>query len=147
MTQYWLLKTEPSTYSIADLEREGRTTWDGVKNALALIHLRAMRPGDGLLLYHSGKEKAVVGRARVRLRAPDGGKVDRGGRALRGAAPGAGHRSARIKAEPDLAGLPLIRNTRLSVMPVTEDEWEAVHRLAGAGGGEGQALPKISRKR
>ena len=65
MPQYWLLKTEPSTYALADLEREGRTTWDGVKNALALIHLRAMRPGDELLIYHSGKEKAVVGRARV----------------------------------------------------------------------------------
>ena len=146
MTQYWLLKTEPSTYSIADLEREGRTTWDGVKNALALIHLRAMRPGDGLLLYHSGKEKAVVGRARVDS-APRTEETStvvdvRFEAQLRRPVT-----LAALKAERDLAGLPLIRNTRLSVMPVTEDEWEAVHRLAGAGGEEGQALPKISRKR
>ncbi|HOX20626.1 MAG TPA: EVE domain-containing protein [Gemmatimonadales bacterium] len=146
MTQYWLLKTEPSTYSIADLEREGRTTWDGVKNALALIHLRAMRPGDGLLLYHSGKEKAVVGRALVdsapRTEGTSTAVEVRFEAQLRRPVT-----LAELKAERDLAGLPLIRNTRLSVMPVTEDEWEAVHPLAGAGGGEGQALPKISRKR
>ena len=129
MTQYWLLKTEPSTYSVADLERDGRTTWDGVRNALALIHLRAMRPGDGLLLYHSGKEKAVVGLARVDSAPRTEGRstvvdVCFEARLPRSVPLGA------MKGSPALAGLPLIRNTRLSVMPVTEDEWEAIHRLA-----------------
>lgn len=128
MTQYWLLKTEPSTYSLDDLERDGLTTWDGVKNALALMNLRAMHPGDGLLIYHSGKQKAVVGRGSVASAPRTDGKVTvvdvrfeaRLGRPVT---------LAEIKAAPALAGLPLIRNTRLSVMPVTEEEWEAVHRL------------------
>jgi predicted RNA-binding protein with PUA-like domain len=129
MPQYWLIKTEPSTYSLSDLERDGRTTWDGVKNALALIHLRAMRPGDGLLVYHSGKEKAVVGRASV-VAAPctDGGAtvVDvRFEARLPAPVP-----LAVMKAAPGLVGLPLIRNTRLSVMPVTPDEWELLLRLS-----------------
>jgi predicted RNA-binding protein with PUA-like domain len=130
MTQYWLLKTEPSTYSLDDLERERHTTWDGIKNALALINLRAMHPGDGLLIYHSGKEKAVVGRGSVASAPRTDGKVSvvdvrfeaRLGRPVT---------LAQIKRAPDLAGLPLIRNTRLSVMPVTEEEWEAVQRLGG----------------
>jgi len=129
MPQYWLLKTEPSTYALADLEREGRTIWDGVKNALALIHLRAMRPGDELLMYHSGKEKAVVGRARVDAPPRTDGKatvVDiRFEGRLSVPVP-----LAAMKADPALAGLPLFRNTRLSVMPITPDEWEAVLRLA-----------------
>ena len=61
----WIVKTEPSSYSWGDLEREGRTVWDGVKNAQALIHLRAMREGDQVLVYHSGDDKALVGLARV----------------------------------------------------------------------------------
>ena len=133
MPQYWLIKTEPATYSLADLERDGRTIWDGVNNALALIHLRAMREGDELLIYHSGKEKAVVGRARVDAPPRTDGKatvVDVRFEA-RLSAPVL---LAAIKTEPALAGLPLIRNTRLSVMPVTADEWEAVNRLARRAG-------------
>ena len=129
MPQYWLLKTEPSTYSITDFERDRRTTWDGVTNALALIHLRAMHPGDGLLLYHSGKEKAVVGRGSVESAPRTDGKVTVVDVRFEARLP-APVTLAEIKREPDLAGLPLIRNTRLSVMPVTADEWEAVHRLA-----------------
>jgi predicted RNA-binding protein with PUA-like domain len=132
MPQYWLLKTEPSSYSLDDLERDRETTWDGIRNALALIHLRAMRPGDGLLIYHSGKEKAVVGRGSVASAPRTAGKatvVD-----VRFEARLARPVSlAEIKQEPALGGLPLIRNTRLSVMPVTADEWEAVHRLARNG--------------
>jgi len=133
MPQYWLLKTEPSTYSLDDLERERRTTWDGIKNALALIHLRAMHPGDGLLIYHSGKEKAVVGRGSVESAPMTEGKatVVSVRFEARMAAP---LTLAQIKREPDLAGLPLIRNTRLSVMPVTAEEWEAVLRLARLAG-------------
>ena len=61
----WLLKTEPDTYSFADLQREKRTTWDGVANAVALKHLRAMTKGDEVLVYHTGKEKRVVGLAKI----------------------------------------------------------------------------------
>ncbi|HSD31720.1 MAG TPA: EVE domain-containing protein, partial [Gemmatimonadales bacterium] len=62
---YWILKTEPSTYSFADLRKAKITVWDGVKNPLALKHLRTMQVGDEVLIYHSGGEKAAVGTARV----------------------------------------------------------------------------------
>src|SRR5258708_40255813 len=65
MPGYWLVKTEPSTYSFDDLNREGVATWDGVKNPVAMKHLRAMRPGDEVLIYHTGNEKSVVGVAQV----------------------------------------------------------------------------------
>lgn len=130
MTQYWLLKTEPSTYSVADLERDGRTTWDGVKNALALIHLRSMHPGDGLLVYHSGKEKAVVGRAVVEAVSRPDGKATAVGVRFEARLPVPVPLGA-MKGSPALSGLPLIRNTRLSVMPITPEEWEAIHRLGG----------------
>ena len=65
MPNYWILKTEPTTYGFDDLVREKRTTWDGVKNAVALKHIRAMKSGDGALIYHSGKQKAVVGLAKI----------------------------------------------------------------------------------
>lgn len=62
---YFLAKTEPGTYSIGDLERDGETVWDGVKNAAALLAIRAMQPGDIVLIYHSGGESAIVGTAEV----------------------------------------------------------------------------------
>ena len=130
MPQNWLLKTEPSTCSIADLEREGRTTWDGVKNALALIHLRAMRPEDGLLLYHSGKDRAVVGRARVDSVPRTEGKSTVVDVRFEAQLPVPVPLGA-MKGSPALAGLPLIRNTRLSVMPITPEEWEGILRLGG----------------
>src|ERR1043166_1186599 len=65
MPNYWLLKTEPSTYSFADLERDGKAVWDGVTNPLALKHLRAMRKGDLAFIYHTGDEKQIVGIADV----------------------------------------------------------------------------------
>ncbi|KPV48723.1 ubiquinol-cytochrome C reductase, partial [Kouleothrix aurantiaca] len=65
MTQYWLLKTEPDDYSFADLTRDGGTVWDGVSNNAALIHLRAMQPGDQALIYHTGDERQAVGIATI----------------------------------------------------------------------------------
>ena len=62
---YWLLKTEPDEYSYSDLEKEGTTVWDGVKNALALKHLRTMSPGDLVFIYHTGKERQIIGKAEV----------------------------------------------------------------------------------
>ncbi|MDP3911313.1 MAG: EVE domain-containing protein [Gemmatimonadales bacterium] len=64
MPGHWIVKTEPTTYSHADLVREKRTRWDGVANPVAIKHLKAMRPGDDVMIYHTGKEKAVVGLAR-----------------------------------------------------------------------------------
>ena len=63
MPQYWILKTEPDDYSFDDLEAEGATVWDGVKNNLALKHLRSMKKGDRVLIYHTGKVKALIGEA------------------------------------------------------------------------------------
>jgi predicted RNA-binding protein with PUA-like domain len=131
----WLVKTEPSSYSYDDLERDGQTVWDGVRNAQALIHLRAMRPGDRVLVYHSGDERAIVGSAMV-AGAPyvdpqhDDPKMtvvdiksDR--RAKR-------HVPLReIKQEPAFQSMALVRQPRLSVMPVTDDQWSRLEELAG----------------
>jgi predicted RNA-binding protein with PUA-like domain len=130
---HWLLKTEPSTYAFADLVREQCTTWDGVKNPTALAHLRAMKNGDQALVYHTGAEKAVVGVARIvsdpypdpALKDPKRVVVDLAPvRAL--AKPVS---LASIKADPRFAQFALVRISRLSVMPVTPDQWKALLAL------------------
>jgi predicted RNA-binding protein with PUA-like domain len=120
----WLFKTEPDCYSYADLRRDGRTAWDGITNALALKHLRQIRPGDRVWLYHTGGEKAVVGEAVVES-ADDGTVTVRPVREL--ARPVT---LAAIKHEPALAGWELVRLPRLSVVPVTAEQWQHVERLA-----------------
>jgi len=136
MPNYWLLKTEPSTYSFARLVKEGRAVWDGVRNNLALLHLRAMREGDRILLYHSGPEKAVVGTARVLNAAYPDPSQDDPKLVVVDVAPDAPLAQpvalAAIKAEPVLAGMPLIRMSRLSVMPVTPEQWKRILAM-GAG--------------
>ncbi len=136
MPNRWLVKTEPTTYSFDDLTRERSTTWDGVRNALAQQHLRAMRKGDEVLVYHSGRDKAVIGRARVtRAPFPDPGASASSMVAVELAA---GHRLkqpvplAAIKAEPAFDGIALVRISRLSVMPVSAAEWKRILAL-GAG--------------
>lgn len=133
MPRRWLLKTEPSTYSYADLAKQGRTTWDGIGNATALIHLRAMAPGDAVLIYHTGKEKAVVGLASVAgAPRPDPAASDprrvvvdlKPVRALKRAVP-----LAALKQDPALREWELLRISRLSVMPVPAAAWEAIERL------------------
>jgi predicted RNA-binding protein with PUA-like domain len=132
----WLLKTEPSDYSFADLWRDGRTTWSGVKNAAAQLHLRAMKAGDELLIYHTGDEKAVVGTAKVaRAAFPD--PTDPAGkrvaveiepvRPLPRPVP-----LAQIKAEPRFKGWDLLKIGRLSVVPTAVEVWERVLTLAQA---------------
>jgi predicted RNA-binding protein with PUA-like domain len=120
----WLFKIEPSCYSFADLERDGQTTWDGVRNALALKHLRAVKPGDRVLLYYTGTEKAVVGEMTA-VTAADGvvtvKPVRRWTKPVTLAA---------VKADPTLATWELVRLPRLSVMPVTAQQWQRVERLA-----------------
>jgi predicted RNA-binding protein with PUA-like domain len=134
MAGSWLFKTEPGTYSWSDLVRDRRTVWDGVKNALALRHLAAVEKGDEILVYHTGAEKAVVGMAR----------------AARGAYPDPkqGHPRlvvvdlvpvralerpvtlAEMRADRALAGFDLLRLPRLSVMPVSAQQWDEIARLA-----------------
>lgn len=132
--RYWLLKTEPSTYSFADLQRDGRTTWDGVRNAQALIHLRAMRTGDQALIYHSGDERRVVGTATIDgepyadPRASDTRLVVVDLRAGGGAPQPVP--LAAIKADPLFADHPLVRQPRLSVMPLTPEQWQRLAVLA-----------------
>lgn len=135
MPNHWLLKTEPSTYSFDRLAKEGRAVWDGVRNNLALLHLRAMKEGDRVLIYHSGAEKAVVGTARVVASAyPDPGQDDPK-LVVVDVAPDARLPTpvslAAIKAEAALAEMPLIRMSRLSVMPVTGEQWKRILAMAG----------------
>jgi predicted RNA-binding protein with PUA-like domain len=135
MIARWLVKTEPSTYSYADLERDGGTTWDGVSNALALIHLRTMAVGDSILVYHSGAEKSVVGLARVSAGPRPDPKLDDPKLVVVGLEPVAKARAplslTMIKAEKSCRDLGLVRMSRLSVMPVPERAWEFIVHKAG----------------
>lgn len=128
--QYWLVKQEPEEYSWDRLVAEGGTGWTGVRNYQARNHLRAMRRGDGVLFYHSGRQRAVVGIARVQREAypdptasePDWVAVDlEPVRALARPVP-----LAEIKADPDLRQMALIRQPRLSVMPVSPSQWKRI---------------------
>jgi predicted RNA-binding protein with PUA-like domain len=129
----WLLKTEPADYSWDELERAGRARWDGVRNPAALRNLGAMKPGDRVLVYHTGDEKAVVGIAEVVRAAypdpkyPDGklGVVDLAPRA-RVARPVT---LAEIKALAEFRDSPLVRQGRLSVVPITAAQWKALEAL------------------
>jgi predicted RNA-binding protein with PUA-like domain len=118
----WLVKSDPESYSFADLERDGRTVWDGVANALALRHLGAMRVGDECLIYESGKVKAVVGRARVVVAPRPDPAADDPRRLVvdleAGARLAAPVSLATIKADGRFAELALVRQSRLSVMPL-----------------------------
>jgi predicted RNA-binding protein with PUA-like domain len=136
MPNHWLLKTEPSTYSFDQLAKDGRAVWDGVRNNLALAHLRKMKEGDRLFVYHSGAEKAVIGTAKVAGAAyPDPSQSDPKivvvdvvpeGRLANPVT------LAAIKAEASLAEMPLVRMPRLSVVPVTADQWKRIIAM-GAG--------------
>jgi predicted RNA-binding protein with PUA-like domain len=132
---YWLLKSEPSSYSWERLVADGRTHWDGVRNPQALNNLRAMRQGDRAFFYHSGAGKDIVGVAEVvRTFYPD--PNDKSGKlGMVDIAPVMPVKNpvglAAIKANPELAGLSLIRQSRLSVCPVGEREWAAICGMAG----------------
>ena len=118
----WLLKTEPSTYSFADLQREKRTRWDGVKNAAALINLRKMAVGDELFIYHTGDEKAVIGIARLFTADPKDGVVE-----LEYLKPLKKPVTlAAIKADKGFKEFALVKISRLSAMPVSAEHWKRV---------------------
>jgi predicted RNA-binding protein with PUA-like domain len=135
MASFWLVKSEPNTYSFDDLQRDGRTIWDGVRNNTAALNLKAMKVGDEALFYHSQEGKAVVGVAKV----------------ARAAFPDASDPSGRfvaveltpvrplprpvtlseMKANPALSGMVMLRQSRLSVSPVSPQEWAAILTMAG----------------
>lgn len=127
---FWLLKSEPETYSWHDLLAEGRTEWTGVRNPAAALHLKAMRVGDHAFFYHSGKPKEIVGTVEVTRTAQQDGPEARWV-SVEIAPLGALERPvtlAAIKADPALAGMELLRQSRLSVSPVREAEWDVILR-------------------
>jgi predicted RNA-binding protein with PUA-like domain len=133
--KHWLLKSEPFKYSWKRLVRDGRTHWDGVRNHQAANNLRAMRCGDRAFFYHSNEGLEIVGIAEiVREAYPDPG--DESGRFvmvdISPVAPVARPVTLQqIKADPRLADLALVRQSRLSVVPVAPQEWAAICEMAG----------------
>ena len=132
---YWLIKSEPSSYSWDQLVADGRTHWDGVRNAQALNNLRAMKPGDQAFFYHSNEGKEIVGVVEVvKSFYPDPG--DKSGKlgmvdvkplmptAVKVGLPA-------MRGNPELAELSLLRQSRLSVCPVKPHEWEVLCAMAG----------------
>ena len=130
---YWLMKSEPESYGWADLVRDRATEWDGVRNNAARLHLKAMQPGDEAFLYHSMSDKAVVGIMRItRGAAPDPKDADWVSVRVEPVRPLPRPVTlAEIKAEPRLAKMELIRQSRLSVAPMRDDEWKLILKMAG----------------
>jgi predicted RNA-binding protein with PUA-like domain len=133
---FWLLKTEPDVYSYANLERDGGTVWDGVSNNAALLHLRRMQSGDQALIYHTGDERRAVGLATITSAPYPDPQLDDPKLVVVDVAPL--RRLARpvelaaVKADPFFAGFALVRQGRLSVVPVSEEEWARLLEMAGA---------------
>jgi predicted RNA-binding protein with PUA-like domain len=129
----WLLKSDPETYGMPELEKDRQTVWDGVSNPVALKHLRSCKKGDPVFLYHTGAEKAIVGIAEI----------------VKGAYPDPKQKNEKlvvveikfikrlprpvalseIKAKKEFADFALVRLPRLSVMPVTDAQWKAILRM------------------
>jgi predicted RNA-binding protein with PUA-like domain len=134
---FWILKTDADTYPFDQLERERRAVWDGVTNALALKHIRSMAPGDAALIYHSNVGKELVGLARITSAPyPDPKRQDprlvvvdlEADRRLPKPVT-----LATVKADPAFADLGLVRMSRLSVIPVPEEQWKKLLSLGGLG--------------
>jgi predicted RNA-binding protein with PUA-like domain len=130
---YWLMKSEPEVYSWDDLVRDRATDWDGVRNNAARLHLRAMRPGDEAFFYHSGEERALVGIMKIagpgKPDGEDGAWVKVPVEPVRKLASPVTLKA--VKAEPSLAQMELVRQSRLSVSPVRAEEWAALLKMAG----------------
>lgn len=128
----WLVKEEPSNYNFAQFTKDGRTAWSGVKNPVAQKHLRAMQPGDRVFYYHTGDEKQIVGTARV-AGAPYRDPKNPGFYAVDlecdDALPAPVTLKA-VKADPRFADFALVRVPRLSVMPVTDEQWTALSAMS-----------------
>ena len=131
----WLVKEEPAHYKFDDLLRDGRTVWSGVRNPVAQKHLRSMRKGDRIFFYHTGDVKAVVGVAKAASE-PYPDPADKAGKLHSiDVVPVKKLKSpvtlAAVKADKAFASFPLVRISRLSVMPVTDDEWKRIESMAG----------------
>ncbi|MEP6571176.1 MAG: EVE domain-containing protein [Gemmatimonadota bacterium] len=136
MSNFWLFKTEPRSYSYDQLERDGSAVWDGVRNNLALMHLRAMKSSDRVMIYHSGAVKEIVGLARLTSKAYPDPKLTDPKLVVVDLSP-IGRLPkpiplAEVKGEPALQDLALVRMTRLSVMPVTAAQWERLLAMSGS---------------
>ncbi|WP_209332624.1 EVE domain-containing protein [Lunatimonas salinarum] len=134
---YWLVKTEPESYSLGDLERKGEDCWDGVRNHQARNFMAKMNPGDLVFVYHSGKQKALVGMAKVISEPYSDPKAEEGEKwlavDLRFETNLPKHVGlAAIKAADSLQDLLLIRQSRLSVMPITSSEAETLLKMANS---------------
>ena len=129
---YWIVKTEPSTYSWNDLEAKGEDIWDGVRNFQARNHLNQMKQGDFVLLYHSGSEKAVVGLAQVSQEAfPDPQDAAWVAVKLKAVRPMVNPLTLhQIQAEPGLAGISLLKQARLSVHELSEEAYTLICKLS-----------------
>ena len=131
----WLFKEEPTHYSYDDLVRDRKTSWTGVKNPLAQKHLRAVKKGDRIFYYHTGDEKSVVAIARAATDSYADPKDKTGKLAAVDVAPvkklARPVTLAEIKAKPVFKDFPLVRISRLSVMPVSDKEWTEIEKMAG----------------
>jgi predicted RNA-binding protein with PUA-like domain len=131
----WRMKEEPTHYSFDDLMRDGRTAWTGVRNPVAQKHLQSMRKGDLIFFYHTGDVRAVVGIAKAAsVPYPDPGDTSGKLHAI-DIVPVKKMKSpvtlAAVKADKAFASFALVRISRLSVMPVTDDEWKRIEAMAG----------------
>jgi predicted RNA-binding protein with PUA-like domain len=131
----WLFKEEPTHYSFDDLVKDGSTVWSGVKNPLAQKHLHAVKKGDRIFYYHTGDEKTVVGIAKASKNAYADPDDPSGKHAVVDVVPvkklARPVTLAEIKANTAFRDFPLVRISRLSVMPVTDDEWKRIEGMAG----------------
>jgi len=135
MASHWLVKSEPDTYSFDDLQKDGKTVWDGVRNHAAAAHLKAMKVGDQVLFYHSQEGKDVVGVAQVAKEAfPDASDPTGKFVAVELTPVRKLPRPvtlAEMKATPALSEMPMLRQGRLSVSPVSDAEWSTILKMAG----------------
>lgn len=132
----WLVKEEPDHYSFDQFVADGSTVWSGVRNPVAQRNLRAMKKGDRVFYYHTGKEKAIIGTARVATPAYPDPKDKSGKLVVVELVPDRKLERPvtlkEIKAGGRFPDFPLVRIPRLSVMPVTEDQWDAIEAMARA---------------
>ncbi|OFX01515.1 MAG: ubiquinol-cytochrome C reductase [Alphaproteobacteria bacterium RIFCSPHIGHO2_12_FULL_66_14] len=132
---HWLIKSEPSAYSWTQFVKDRKTSWTGVRNATAAINLRAMKPGDRVFFYHSNEGKEIVGIAEVTKAAyPD--PTDKDGKAVtvdvKAVEPvKKAVTLAAIKADPRLKDFGLVRQSRLSVVPVNDEQWKLILKMSG----------------
>jgi len=127
---YWLFKTEPNDYSYSDLVNDGRTSWTGVKNFQAIGNLKKVSPGDLVFIYHTGKERAIIGVAEAMTAA----YTHENGDTVVDLSPKALLKRPvslkEVKETPAFTQWALVRQSRLSVMPVTPEHWALIHEMA-----------------